>query len=221
MSGLSLWNVVHIWNWWQLGRWTLRYNPLLWDRFPGASKLMLQPYHYSKQEKWSCYMCGTHFSTLPWCALWNNNAKKEKPKQIARFRRQRKPTTVNPSLSIFTSKAFVEIPYRVISPCCTIQTGRSDLKYLLYKRRSKCRCCCLVSNLYFRDGLLFFFICFFFCARVHLKACRGWLNLFNLPKDHSMFFQFSVCANFCWWKKPATATRTMMTCKIRELYVIF
>ena len=111
--------------------------------------------------------------------------------------------------------------YRIISPCCTIQTGRSDLKYLLYKRRSKCRCFCLVSNLYFRDGLLFFLFVFFFCARVHLKACRGWLNLFTLPKDHSMFFQFSVCANFCWWKKPATATRTMMTYKIRELYVIF
>ena len=96
--------------------------------------------------------------------------RKKKSQDKLRFRWHREPTTVDPSLSIFTAKAVVEIPYRIVSPCCTIQTGRSNLKYLLCKRRSKCRCCCLVPNLLLRS----YFFSFFALGCISKHAMAGW-----------------------------------------------
>ena len=60
------------------------------------------------EEKYSCCTCGTHFTTILWRSLPNDNVKFRN----LRFYRQREHSTVNLSFSLLTSTALLPVHLR-------------------------------------------------------------------------------------------------------------
>ena len=77
------------------------------------------------EKEWlfsACCSCSTHFSTIPWRSLPNDNVKFPN----SRFQRQRELTTVNLSFSIFTST--VLLPVHLQRALSTIKNARKKQK---------------------------------------------------------------------------------------------
>ena len=89
--------------------------------------------------RWSCCTCGTHFSTILWRSLPNDNVKFPN----LRFKRQREHTTVNLLFSTALLPVYLQCALSIIMDACILRNNNHkivDNSQMFFKWRFRCNC---------------------------------------------------------------------------------